>query len=170
MREEEFKKEIFPLKDKLFRFALRILKQREEARDATQDILVKLWKLRTKLQQYNNVEAFAMKSIKNHCLDKLKHEQIKLRTINEWSKEKDVTSHLEGEQKELFEQIEKEIEKLPVQQKMAMHLRDIEGLSYKEIQEILQTDIQTVRMNVSRGRKKIRKELLKIMNYGLQRD
>ena len=125
MTEEEFKKEIFPLKDKLFRFALRILKQREEARDATQDILVKLWKSREKLQKYNNVEAFAMTSIKHLCLDKLKHEQVKLRIINEWSREKETGSKPAGEQKELFNLVERAMEKLPVQQRMAMHLRYI---------------------------------------------
>lgn len=154
------------MKDKLFRFAKSIIKQPEEARDVTQDILVKLWNTRHSLQKYRNIEAFAMKSIKNLCLDKLKHEQVKRNNLEAYTKEQPVAAEQVAiEKEENRKMVRQAIEQLPVQQKMIIHLRDIEEMSYEEMQEILQMDVQTIRMNVSRGRKKVREEILKRMSY-----
>jgi RNA polymerase sigma factor (sigma-70 family) len=60
------------LKDKLYRFALRLLGDGEEARDAVQETFLKLWNLRDKLNMYRSLEAFSMTIIKNYCLDKIK--------------------------------------------------------------------------------------------------
>ena len=72
MTQAEFLKIVMPFKDKVFRLAKRLLVSNEEAEDATQEILMKLWNNREKMQQYKNVEAFAMTMTKNFSLDKLK--------------------------------------------------------------------------------------------------
>jgi len=72
MNEREYIALIDPFKNKLYRFAKRFLVSVEEAEDATQDVLLKLWNLREKLSSYKNPEAFAMTITRNHCLDKLK--------------------------------------------------------------------------------------------------
>ena len=54
MNEREYIALIDPFKNKLFRFAKRFLVSVEEAEDATQDVLLKLWNLREKLGSYNN--------------------------------------------------------------------------------------------------------------------
>jgi RNA polymerase sigma-70 factor (ECF subfamily) len=72
MNQNEFIHFSEPVKDKLFRLAKRLLVSSEEAQDATQDILVKLWDKKNGLEQYNNVEALAMTMTKNYCLDQLK--------------------------------------------------------------------------------------------------
>ena len=61
-----------PFKDKVFRLAKRLLVSKEEAEDATQEILLKLWNNKTQMENYRNVEAFSMTMTKNFCLDKLK--------------------------------------------------------------------------------------------------
>jgi len=71
MNQKEFTELVMPFKDKLFRLAKRFLISKDSAEDATQDIYLKLWKNKEKLKTYNNVEAFAMTMIKNHCLDVL---------------------------------------------------------------------------------------------------
>jgi len=63
---------VTPFKDKAFRIAKRLLVSTEEAEDATQDIMVKLWNKREDLKAYSSVEALAMTMTKNHCLDQLK--------------------------------------------------------------------------------------------------
>ena len=70
MEQEEFKLRVFSLKDKLYRFSKRILNDAEEARDITQDVLMKLWNMRNKLHSYNSIEALAMTMTKNMSLDK----------------------------------------------------------------------------------------------------
>ena len=72
MNESEYIALIDPFKNKLYRFAKQFLVSVEEAEDATQDVLLKLWNLREKLGSYKNPEAFAMTITRNHCLDKLK--------------------------------------------------------------------------------------------------
>ena len=71
MKQSEFLKTVMPFKDKVFRLAKRLLVSTAEAEDATQELYFKLWKNRSKLKDYKNVEAFAMTMTKNFCFDKL---------------------------------------------------------------------------------------------------
>jgi len=72
MNQKRFIEHIAPFKDKVFRLAKRLLVSTEAAEDATQDVLVKLWNRKESLDNYDNLEAFAMTVTKNHCLDELK--------------------------------------------------------------------------------------------------
>ena len=71
MNQNEFVQIITPFKDKLFRLAKRMLVSTEEAEDATQEVLVRLWYKNSALEQYNSVEALAMTMTKNYCLEQL---------------------------------------------------------------------------------------------------
>ena len=62
------------------------------------------------------------------------------------------------------------ISKLPEKQRLAIHLRDVEGYEIEEIGEVLGIDENSVRMNLSRARKSVRTELIKAINYGVKRD
>ena len=72
MNQNEFVLLVTPFKDKIFRLAKRLLVNTEEAEDATQEVLVKLWNKSENLSGYNSVEALAMTMTKNYCLDQLK--------------------------------------------------------------------------------------------------
>jgi len=72
MKPLEFENLIAPFKDKVFRFAKRLLVSTEEAEDATQEVMVRLWHKKETLVNYNSVEALAMTMTKNFCLDQLK--------------------------------------------------------------------------------------------------
>jgi len=75
MNENEYLKIVTPFKDKIFRVAKRLLVSVEEAEDATQEVLLKLWNHRQKFKDYNSPEAFAMTMTKNWCFDRLKSKQ-----------------------------------------------------------------------------------------------
>jgi RNA polymerase sigma-70 factor (ECF subfamily) len=62
------------------------------------------------------------------------------------------------------------ISKLPEKQRLAIHLRDVEGYEIEEIGEVLGIDENSARMNLSRARKSVRTELIKAINYGVKRD
>ena len=64
---EEFKIEVFPIKNKLYRLALRLLGSQADAEDAVQEVFLKLWARREKLNEYRSIEAFAMVITKNLC-------------------------------------------------------------------------------------------------------
>ena len=83
MNQNEFVQLIAPFKDKVFRLAKRLLISTEEAEDATQEVLVKLWSKNENLDHYNSVEAFAMTMTKNYCLDQLKSKRAgNLKIVN----------------------------------------------------------------------------------------
>jgi RNA polymerase sigma-70 factor (ECF subfamily) len=169
MTQAEFLKIVMPFKDKVFRLAKRLLVSTEEAEDATQEVLLKLWNNKKKIQDYKNVEAFSMTMTKNFCFDKLKSKQAQNLKI--------VHSNYEGKETPLQKQVElndsvnwvaKIIEDLPEQQKMIIQLRDIEEYDLDEIAKMLDMNNTAVRVNLSRARKTIREKLTNTHNYGIK--
>ena len=126
MNQNEFVKLITPFKDKVFRLAKRLLISTEEAEDATQEVLVKLWSRNSSLDDYNNLEAFAMTITKNYCLDQLKSKRagnLKIVHTNFDNKAPSSDKILEG--KDSLDWVEKIIDQLPEQQRLIIQLLDI---------------------------------------------
>ncbi len=166
MTEEKFKKEVFVLKDKLFRFAFRFLSDADEAQDVTQDVLLKLWNMRKELGQYKSIEALAMTTTKNMSLDRIRKRNTRFEKEPEIQYEAE--KHTEAnalENKELGQMIRQVIQQLEEPQRSIIHLRDVEGYSFEEIEPLVQMKTETIRVNLSRARKKVREELKKIMEY-----
>ncbi len=155
------------LQDKIFRFCLRILGNYEDSQDVTQDVLEKLWKDKDSLNKYNNLEAFSIKTAKNICLNRLKHDKMKAEKLRIENKSNATYCNDNYDHKEMSEIVKQLINQLPEKQKMTIHLRDVEGMEFDEISEILEIDTTSVRMNLSRARKAIKEQLIKIENYGL---
>lgn len=168
MNQSDFLNVVLPFKDKVFRLAKRLLVSTEEAEDATQELLFKLWKNREKLAEYKNVEAFAMTMTKNYCFDRLKSKQASnLTLVHSNYKEKDTSLDKKVEYRDSVSQVHKLIENLPEQQKMIIQLRDIEQYDFDEICKMLDMKPTAVRVALSRARKTIREELIKHHNYGV---
>lgn len=157
-----------PVRDKLYRVALRLLVSKESAEDALQEVFLKLWERKEKLQKYDSVEAYAVTMIKNHCLDQLKLKQNNnLRIAHNNYKENGSSLEKQIEAKNDFELLNEKMNNLPEQQKIIVQLRDIEELDYHEIAEIMNMNETAIRVALSRGRKKLREDLLKKHRYGI---
>lgn len=171
MSESEYIALVDPFKTKLFRFAKRFLVSIEEAEDATQDVLLKLWKMRDRLGQYKSLEAFAMTITKNHCLDRLKSKQVQNLKITH-NNHKDHRYELQKniEVSDSIRLIEKFITTLPVQQQLIVQLRDIEQYEFKEISEVLEMNETAIRVALSRARKTLKEKLIKAHRYGITRN
>jgi RNA polymerase sigma factor (sigma-70 family) len=171
MNPEEFQIHVLPLKHKLFRFSLRMLGRVEEAEDSVQDALLKLWTRRDELANYSSIEAFAMTVTKNLCLDRIRSKAFQTERLTERQ-----VSTLRQDPEEVLEKddftgfIRKIIENLPDQQRAIMQMRDIEGLEYDQIAEVMELNVNAVRVNLSRARKKVRDMILKIQGYELARN
>lgn len=168
MNQNEFVTLIAPFKDKVFRLAKRLLVSNEEAQDATQDILVKLWDKKNGLEKYTSVEAFAMTMTKNYCLDQLKSKRasnMKIVHNNFTSTEASLDKKVED--LDSWNWVEKMINKLPEQQKLIIQMRDIEQYEFEEIAKILDMNETAVRVNLSRARKTIREKMTKTHQYGI---
>ena len=162
MSQERFKAEILPIRDKLFHIAHKILAEEEEAEDAVQEVLLKLWHIRDSLQKYESPAAFATTVTKNHCLDRLKvkNRQESLdETYN--ARVGSDNPYLQLERKNTEEVIRKIIEKLPQLQQEIIRMKDMEEYEVEEIAEITGTKVESVRVNLSRARKKVREEYIK---------
>lgn len=153
MTKSEFEQLIILQKDKLYRFAFCILKNSDDAQDAVQEVVMKLWKNRKLLDRAKNLESYCLNAVKNYCFDVLrKQKQQQNYKENVWV---NATTEPEIEQVDLVEKLKQELYQLPEQQRLAVSLKDIEGFDYTEISEILGQNIETIRVNVSRGRKKL---------------
>ncbi len=163
---KEFKINLLPLKNKLFRLSLRILNNRDDAEDVVQEVYIKIWKMQDKLDNLNNIEAFMMTVTRNLCLDKIKSKRNKFLSLNE-----EVAKHIESNPHDITEQadsvnkVKEVMQMLPEQQRTIIHLRDIDGYNFEEITEITGWDINYLRVNLSRGRKKIKETILKLEHY-----
>jgi len=164
----DFKTNILPVSKKLLRFATLFLKDEDEAKDVVQDVFLKLWQKRDELEKVDNIEAFAMRMTRNRCLDVIRANKtitISAETDRKM-KEESVDVHKQVEFTESANQIKKLINQLPDLQRTVMYLRDIEQLTYEEIAETTELQLNAIRVNLSRARKKVRDEFLKLNEDG----
>lgn len=163
MKTSDFNHLILPIQQKIFRLSRRLLVSSDAAQDATQEVLIKLWTKREDFKNIKNVEAFAMTTTKNHCLDQLKLKTNQnLRLVHSNFENNTANPHEQLENKQEWNRVEALIESLPETLKMILHLREIEGYEYDKICKIMNMKPTAVRVNLSRARKTLVKELSKI--------
>ena len=162
MSQERFKAEILPIREKLFHIALKILVEEQEAEDAVQEVLLKLWNIRDSLDTCDSPAAFATTVTKNHCLDRIKVKN-RLDSLDEsyYARAGNDNPYLQLERKNTEEVLQKIIENLPALQRAIIRMKDMEEYEIDEIAEITGTNVEAVRVNLSRARKKVREEYIK---------
>ena len=165
-----FESRVLPVKNKLFRFAFRLLGSSEEAKDVVQEVFIKVWNGRDQMASIDNMEAWCMRITRNLSLDKIRARQRKATDPIEESfdiQNDSRTPYEATENSENMQRINQLIASLPEKQRQVMHLRDIEGYSYNEICEILELDMNQVKVNLFRARNAVREKFVKINAYGL---
>ena len=153
----------------MFSIARRLLVSAEEAEDALQDVIFKLWRSRDKLTNYKNPEAYAITMIKNRCFDQLKSKNTQNLKI-EHSNYEDPSRSLQEflEVNDSLRWVELHMNALPRNQKLILQLRDVECFEFSEIADILDMNETAIRVSLSRARKLIREKLTKTHNYGIK--
>lgn len=168
MNQVEFVNLIAPFKDKVFRLAKRLLVSTEEAQDATQDVLVKLWDKKESLEKYGSVEAFAMTITKNYCLDQLKSKRAgNLQIVHNNYTDRQAGMQQQLEDSDSLSWVEKIINQLPEQQRLIVQFRDVEQYEFEEIAKMMDMNETAVRVALSRARKTIREFMTKTHSYGI---
>lgn len=166
-----FESRVLPVKNKLFRFAFRLLGSSEEAKDVVQEVFIKVWNGREQMEEIQNMEAWCMRITKNMSLDRLRMRQRKGTDPMEEGfdvRQEGLTPLETTEINESMQSINLLIARLPEKQRQVMHLRDVEGYSYNEICDILELDMNQVKVNLFRARNAVREKLVKMNAYGLQ--
>lgn len=159
MREISFQNDVLPLKDKLFRLALRITLNREDAEDMVQDTLLKVWQQMQEDVPIDNIEAFALTICRNHSIDhiQLKQQQnVCFDALVHDRPDNTPSAQEQMEQGERYRRVEQLLDSLPEKQRTAVQLRDIEGRSYREIAQIMDITESDVKVNIFRARQKLK--------------
>lgn len=161
MNLEQFTSDILPIKNKLFRFALRIVNQVAEAEDVVQEVFIKLWNNRQQMDTVQNVEAWCFTATKNLSIDKLRSKHQRLQPLKAGFDLHDqaATPDQAAAGQDVFDQVKKLMQNLPEKQREIMHLRDIEGLTYQEIADVLGLPLEQVKVYLFRARKAVRQGL-----------
>jgi RNA polymerase sigma-70 factor (ECF subfamily) len=169
MLARDFKTDVLPISNKLLRFANQILQDEEEAKDVLQDVFLKLWQKRDELEKVENLEAFAYRMTRNRCLDLIRlRRTISIETVKKRKlPEEEISDTDYLDLTNSVDRIKRIIADLPDLQRTVIHLRDIDQLEFEEIAEATQMNVNAIRVNLSRARKKVRDEILKIQNYGI---
>lgn len=167
MNRTEFTDLVLPFKDKLFRLAKRILVSNDEADDAVQEVFLKLWSGRERIENYKSTEAYAITMTKNYCLDRLKSKQASNLKIvhSNYQTSENIETNIEAN--DGVEMVFKIMETLPEQQKIVLQLRDVEQFEFAEIAKMLGSNETAVRVALSRARKTVRDTMIKKYKYGI---
>jgi len=170
MKNISFRNDVLPLKNVLYRLALRITLNREEAEDIVQDTLLKVWNRRDDWQDIGSIEAFSLTVCRNLSLDKIKKAGRDNRPIDDEAAASADTASDPYErmiQKDRVETVRRIVDALPEKQKSCMQLRDFEGKSYREIAYILGMTEEQVKINIFRARQTVKQKYKEFDKYGL---
>ena len=169
MNEQTFLDRIMTVQDSMFRLAKRLLISKEEAEDAVQEVVTKLWANMTHIATLSNIEGYAMTMTKNYCLDRLKSKQAaQLRLVH--FKHDSATNSLDKQlnARDSVSMVMDFMKSLPSQQQLILQLRDIEQYEFDVIAEITELSEGAVRVALSRARKKIKEQLIKAHQHGIE--
>ena len=161
MSRAEFDQLIQQLSRKLYGFAFRILRNQEEAEDAVQEVFIKLWNMRRKLEDYRSIDALAVAVARNHCIDLIRRKKHLFEgkfPLSDLQQPAFPSPHEQMENTESGEILNKIIRDLPENYRTVIQMRDVEGISYEEIAGITDQNINTLRVTLSRARSMIRDE------------
>ena len=169
MQEISFRKDVLPLKDKLFRLALRITFDWAEAEDVVQETLIRVWNKREEWHELDSLEAYCLTITKNLAIDRSERKDAQAVQLTEEAEQTPdgVNPHEQLVGKEQMQLIHRLINELPETQRLVVHLRDIEGKSYKDIAVLLNLTEEQVKVNLFRARQKLKQWFTEIDNYGL---
>ena len=169
MKEISFRNDILPLKDKLYRLALRITLDSAEAEDIVQDTMIRVWNKRDEWAQFNSIEAFCLTVARNLAIDRSQKSEAQNIELTTETQEMSYGSTPERqlERSEQMDLVRKLINELPEKQRTIIQLRDIEEKSYKEIADVMQLTEDQVKVTLFRARQRIKAKYNEIQSYGL---
>ena len=174
MKKIDFRTDVLPLKNQLFRLALRITLNQAEAEDVVQDTMLKLWNRRDDWDKLDSIEAFALTVCRNIAVDKTRRSAIRQQVTDTAHDTTDYadrsyTANPEERtvQRDNIRLVRRLIDALPEKQRSVMQLRDIEGKSYRDIADILNISEEQVKVNIFRARQTIKQRYIETDKYGL---
>lgn len=172
MKKISFRTDVLPLKNQLYRLALRITLSHQEAEDVVQETMIKIWNRRDSWDTIDSIEALCLTICRNLALDRLRRKDNQNVTLEEQGHDSADNSYSSNPEEQTVQRdhialVRRLIDSLPEKQRSVMQLRDFEGKSYKEIAKILAISEEQVKINIFRARQTIKKKYIESEQYGL---
>lgn len=145
--------------DKLFRFALKLAKNRDSANDLVQESFARLWQ-KVEDVEFKKAKSYLFTTTYNYFIDQVR----KNKRIEDNEEAQYAMSSESGQYSDLSEVLDRALETIPEIQKTVVVLRDYEGYNYDEIGEITGLSSSQVKVYIFRARKSLRDYLVKIEN------
>lgn len=171
MKQVSFRNDVLPLKNIIYRLALRITLNKEEAEDIVQDTLIKVWNKREQWDEIESIEAYSLTIARNISLDRVRRKALQPELLDDSetgvhasSTTNPYESIYQHNQMRIVEQL---METLPEKQRLCFQLRDFEGKSYKEIAQVMDISEDQVKVNIFRARQAVKTKYEQIDQYGL---
>ena len=169
MTEDKFLELVHKHQVQIYQHTLYLLGNREDAEDITQETFIKAWEYRAKLRP-KTARAWLLKCTQNLCFNLLKRHKFQVPLTEGDDEELETLMHTHSAQsnplpdeiviqRELKESVHCAISKLPPDMRAVIIMRELDGMSFKEIAEVLEQPEGTVKSTVFRARKKLRKLL-----------
>ena len=168
MKNVSFRNDVLPLKNELYRLALRITLRHEDAEDIVQDTLIKVWNKRDEWQDIDSIEAYSLTICRNLALDRLKRKDRhseSIDTLHLALHDTGASPYEQIDQKDRLQMVKNIVNALPEKQRTCMQLRDFEGKTYKEIANIMSISEDQVKINLFRARQALKQQFIEAEGF-----
>ncbi len=163
----EFEQKVVSLSPRVYPMVVRLLGDQDRAKDAVQEVMLKLWDKRRQLGKHPNINGFVFLTAKNYCLDLLKRSRPLVIAIDgSTSLFTDTGSREPMEYEELQKAIRSILKSLPAPQSEVLIMRDLDGMEFNEIAMVMNLKVEHLRVLLSRARKQVAKQLKTTFCYG----
>lgn len=158
MESSRFREILLPLGARLYKVAYRIVGDADTAKDMVQEAYVSMWNKRDSLDELENIESFAVKVVKNRCMDYLRTQHIHCDITDEERNLVDVEASVSDsfEQGETLSRVMQMMNNLPERQRQVLLMRSVQDLSLEEIGQATGLSDVNVRTLLSRARKRLK--------------
>jgi RNA polymerase sigma-70 factor (ECF subfamily) len=146
---------------KLSRFVWRYVESKAIAEEIVQAVFADIWEDRAEWGP-ENTKSYLFSAVKNRAISHLRHQQVRIKYDSQWRDDEEHTTieiDDKAREKRLQKAIKAEIEALPARSKMTFKLHRYDGLTYKEIAEVMDVSVKTVESQMTRTLKRLRKRL-----------
>ena len=167
---DEFEQKVRQYQDRIYGFACYFLKDDTVAQDVTQDVFIKYWENYDDIDQDRAI-GWLLRVTRNACIDVIRKRKTRRKSVTVDSENLDraesmqPSPHAEAEASDFDEHLNQALDRVDEPYRSVVVLREVQNLKYKEIADALDMPMNTVKVYIHRGRKKLRKQLEKVLDH-----